>query len=58
VGKGPGGINGWGPFGFGILTAEVQLPDPELRRSNRVRNANNNVAGRPNGGPPTGYRKT
>ena len=54
--KGPGGIDGWGPFGS--LTAEVQLPDPDLRRSNRVRDANNNVAGRPDGGPPTGYRKT
>ena len=55
--KEPGGINGWGPFGYGIVTAEVQFPIPELRRSNRVRNANNNVAGRPDGGSPTGYRK-
>ena len=50
--KEPGGIDGWGPFGS--LTAGVQLPEPVLRRSNRVRNANNIVARRPNRGPPTG----
>ena len=55
--KEPGGINGWGPFGYGIVTAEVHFPIPELRHSNRVRNANNNVARRPDGGSPTGYRK-